>query len=294
MANENYEKIKNLLELKNQGIVLSSDTTQSMHLKKDSNIQLHNYLLKKDTCGRTFCSIIEDKDGNFRLVKDNICYLSNCDSWEQTTTIYELFTKDEASQLIQSINSNLAYKINYLNERKVYICDASGSKIRGIEPLYLFDTSYCATFTRAFKAQFPAIKMLDFKNFDYDSYLAMFKCNNLVRNKGYGKVALNRIECAISLLCHDLAHPIRFVGEMIPLDTYFSHKPNKNKRITVDEFDRKVNEYDPYSILKSIYEKLGFNVYPMKFQDSYSGKTIKITLLDKYLKPNSEVENLEK
>lgn len=136
--------------------------------------------------------------------------------------------------------------------------------------------------------------MLDFKNFDYDSYLAMFKCNNLVRNKGYGKVALNRIECAISLLCHDLARPIRFVGEMIPLDTYFSHKPNKNKRITIDEFDRKVNEYDPYSILKSIYEKLGFNVYPMKFQDSYSGKTIKITLLDKYLKPNSEVENLEK
>ena len=101
------------IELKNQGIVLSSDTTQSMHLKKDSNIQLRNYLLKKDTCGRTFCSIIEDKDGNFRLVKDNICYLSNYDSWEQTATIYELFTKDEASQLIQSIDSNMAYKINY-------------------------------------------------------------------------------------------------------------------------------------------------------------------------------------
>lgn len=259
--------------------------------------------LKEIPTSKTFESFIEGKNGEHFLVCDTVELNASTKMWESYTRIFDILTQEEMDEIKDKFSTNNSFNERNLrfSKLKIFTPKSKNSKLCEFEDYYLINASMCHMSTNIMGQSYEFFeKNILPAKLDFDSWLAIFRTNAVLRDRGIGRTTLNRAERVVSLLNSTSKKSIKVAGEMVPLDNGFVYNP---ERLGVMPVQNARGRFEPpesaYAILKHIYESLGFKVSPCSFIGPRSGSTVYMTILEKELildtsKTSPAKDNLER
>ncbi len=259
--------------------------------------------LKEIPISKTFESFIEGKNGEHFLVCDTVELNTSTKMWESYTRIFDCLTQEEMDEIKNKFSTNNSFNERNLkfSKLKIFTPKSSNSTLYEFEDYYLVNASMCHMSTNISGRSYEFFeKNILPANLDFDSWLAIFRTNSALRDRGIGRTTLNRAERIVRLLNSTSKNSIKVSGEMVPLDGGFIYDKKKQGSMPVQNArGRFESPESAYAILKHIYERLGFKVTPCSFTGARSGDMVYMTILEKELtldaqKTSSAKEGLER
>lgn len=301
-----FDELQNLTD-GNDEVFISSNFVHNVKLPTQS-IQKNNKTIgrirselkpsafKDVQNAQNFASFLIGKNGECFLLADSIELNPVTKMWKAYTQVFDVLTKEEMQEVKDSCSLNGSYNASIMEHSKLWVSVSSlggtSSKRKDIGELYLVNASNCLMLTnvQGVTEEFREKEVLP-KTIDFDSWLSYFRTNTIVRDRGFGRIALTRAEEIVKLLTQRANTSIHIAGQMSPLDQGFKYNPQKQGSLPVQNAKgRFMPPESAYAILKGIYEHLGFKVIPFSYKGKFGNQTEYMSLLQKFIPTNSLME----